>query len=69
MYKTLYDMGYSQSDLCVDVLMRPTRISPHQSGAARPCSTNPSGGARQGLTVRRLRITVCSADRVESLFF
>jgi hypothetical protein len=25
-------------DLCVNVLVRPTRISPRQSGAARPCS-------------------------------
>ena len=33
-----FDMGYSQSeatlDLCVNVLVRPTRISPRQSGAA-----------------------------------
>ena len=32
------DMGYSQSELlfnlCVNVLVRPTRISPRQSGAA-----------------------------------
>ena len=37
--------GYSQSDatldLCVNVLLlvRPTHISPRQSGAAGPCST------------------------------
>jgi hypothetical protein len=34
-------MGYSQSEfffnLCVHVLVRPTRISPRQSGAAGPC--------------------------------
>ena len=43
-------MGYSQSkltiELCVNGLMRPTRISPRQSGAAGPCV--PFGGARQG---------------------
>ena len=46
-----FPLGYSQSklvaDLCVDELVRPTRIPPRQSGAARPCST-PPGGARQG---------------------
>jgi hypothetical protein len=35
-------MGYSQQnttlDLCVNVLVRPTRISPRQSGAAGPRS-------------------------------
>ena len=44
-------MGYYQSkmvsDLCFNQLVRPTRIPPRQSGAARPCSS-PSGGARQG---------------------
>jgi hypothetical protein len=64
--------GYSQSELlfnlCVNVLVRPTRISPRQSGAAGPCSTLriPFGGARQG-PVCRLRTAVSSADRAESL--
>jgi len=45
--------GYSQPnatlDLCVNVLVRPMRISPRQSGAAGPCtSVVPFGGARQG---------------------
>ena len=31
-----------------DVLVRPTRISPRQSGAAGPRSTRPFGGARRG---------------------
>ena len=46
-----FAMGYLQSklvdDLCVNDIVRPTRIPPRQSGAARPCST-PPGGARQG---------------------
>ena len=46
-----FPLDYSQSklvaDLCVDELVRPTRIPPRQSGAARPCRT-PPGGARQG---------------------
>ena len=41
------DMGYSQSnailDLYVNILVPPTRISPRQSGAAGPCSKDPSG--------------------------
>ena len=45
------EMGYSKSklicDYCVNELVRPTRIPPRQSGAARPCST-PPGSARQG---------------------
>ena len=36
-------MGYLQSklvdDLCVNDIVRPTRIPPRQLGAARPCST------------------------------
>ena len=59
-------------DLCVNVLVRPMRISPRQSGATRPCSV-PLRGV-QGKTwptvqLRRLR-TYCSlqrAGRVESL--
>jgi hypothetical protein len=47
-------MGYSQSelfvDLCVNVtLVRPTRISPRQSGRGRRAMyLVPFGGARQG---------------------
>ena len=63
-----FEMGYLQSklvaDLCVDKLVRPTRISPRQSGAARPCSTLEGCEARPD---RRLRTAVCSADRAESL--
>ena len=40
----------SPSIFCVNMLVRPTHISPRQSGAARPCST-PPGGARQDMTV------------------
>ena len=44
-------MGYYLSKMvsafCFNQLVRPTRIPPRQSGAARPCSS-PSGGARQG---------------------
>ena len=65
---TDFDMGYSQSeffvDLCVNVLVRPTRISPRQSGAAGPCSTLRGCTARPD---RRLRTAVSSADRAESL--
>ena len=35
-------------DLCVNVLVRPTRISPRQSGAAGPCSTLQGCTARPG---------------------
>jgi hypothetical protein len=55
------DMGmdYSQPnatlDLYVNVLVRPTRISPRQSGAAGPCSTLRGCTARPGLSV-----TYCS---------
>ena len=56
------DMGYSQSkathDLCVNVLVRPMRISPLQSGAARPCSTLQGCTARPGSSV-----TYCSQQR------
>jgi hypothetical protein len=65
---TNFDMGYSRSeffvDLCVNVLVRPTRISPRQSGAAGPCSTTQGCTARPD---RRLRTAVSSADRAESL--
>ena len=51
--ETYFDMGYLQSKLtvdlsCVNVLVRPTRarVSPRQSGAARPCSKYPSGGVQ-----------------------
>ena len=51
--------GYSQSnatlDRCVNVLVRPTRISPRQSGAAGPCSTLRGCTARPGSSV-----TYCS---------
>ena len=47
-------MGYLQYKLsvafCVNVLVRPTRISPRQSGAARPCSTPPALRGVQGKT-------------------
>ena len=60
--------GYSQSnatlDLCVNVLVRPTRISPASQGPQG--RVVPFGGARQG-PVRRLRTAVSSADRAESL--
>ena len=64
---TNFDMGYSRSeffvDLCVNVLVRPTRISPRQSGAAGPCSTLRGCTARPD---RRLRTAVSSAgDRAE----
>jgi hypothetical protein len=65
-----FDMGYSQSeffvDLCVNVLVRPTRISPRQSGAAGPCSTTTLRGCT-ARPDRRLRTAVSSADRAESL--
>jgi len=57
-----FGMGYSQSnatlDLCVDVLVRPTRILPRQSGAAGPCSTLRGCTARPGSSV-----TYCSQQR------
>ena len=53
---TNFDMGYSRSeffvDLCVNVLVRPTRISPRQSGAAGPCSTTQGCTARPGRWLR-----------------
>jgi hypothetical protein len=56
---TDFGKGYSQShatlDLCVNVLVRPTRISPRQSGAAGPHSTLRGCAARPGLLV-----TYCS---------
>ena len=74
--ETYFDMGYLQSKLtvdlsCVNVLVRPTRarVSPRQSGAARPCvysSKYPSGGCKARID-RRLRTAVCSAGWVESL--
>jgi len=45
-------------DLCVNVLVRPTRISPRQSGAAGPCSTLRGCTARPGSSV-----TYCSQQR------
>ena len=54
-----FGKGYSQSnatlDLCVNVLVRPTRISPRQSGAAGPRSTLRGCAARPGASV-----TYCS---------
>jgi hypothetical protein len=51
--------GYLQQnatlDLCVNVLVRPTRISPRQSGAAGPRSTLRGCAARPGSSV-----TYCS---------
>jgi hypothetical protein len=62
-------MGYSHSefffDLCVNVLVRPTRISPRQSGAAGPCSTLRGCTARPGSSVTYTAVS--SADRAESL--
>ena len=50
-----FGKGYSQSefffDLCVNVLVRPTRISPRQSGAAGPRSTLRGCVARPGSSV------------------
>jgi hypothetical protein len=66
-------MGYSQSefflDLCVNVLVCPTRISPRQSGAAGPCSTlrGCTATARIVGHVLQSALTVSSADRAESL--
>ena len=66
--ETDFVTGYLQSkltvDLCVNVRVRPTRISPRQSGAAGPCSTLRGCTARPD---RRLRTAVSSADRAESL--
>ena len=60
--ETDFDMGYSQSefffDLCVNVLVRPTRISPRQSGAAGPRSTLRGCTARPGSSV-----TYCNEQR------
>ena len=62
--ETDFVTGYLQSkltvDLCVNVRVRPTRISPRQSGAAGPCSTLRGCTARPD---RRLRTAVSSADR------
>ena len=59
---TDFDMGYSQSeffvDLFVNVLVRPTRILPRQSGAAGPCSTLRGCTARPGASS-----TYCSQQR------
>jgi hypothetical protein len=67
---TDFDMGYSQSeffvDLCVNVLVRPTRISPRASQGPQGRRVVPFGCARQGPD-RRLRTAVSSADRAESL--
>jgi hypothetical protein len=53
-------------DLCVDVLVRPTRISPRQSGAAGPCSTLASGVRGEARIVGHV-LQSSSADRAESL--
>jgi hypothetical protein len=56
---TDFGKDYSQPnatlDLCVNVLVRPTRISPRQSGAAGPRSTLRGCAARPGSSV-----TYCS---------
>ena len=68
-------MGYLQSKLVADLLchppgvnqlVRPARIPPRQSEAARPCST-PPGGARQGPISGYVLQSVSSAGRAESL--
>jgi len=65
------DLGkdYSQPnatlDHCVNVLVRPTRILPRQSGAAGPRSTLRGCAARPGSSVTYLQSS--SADRAESL--
>jgi hypothetical protein len=66
---TDFGKDYSQTnatlDLCVNMLVRPTRISPRQSGPQG--RVVPFGGARRGPD-RRLRILQSSsADRAESL--
>ena len=69
------DLGkdYSQPnatlDHCVNVLVRPTRISPRQSGAAGPRSTLRGCAARPGslVTYRLYVLQSSSADRAESL--
>ena len=65
-----FGKGYSQSeffvDLCFNVLVRPTRISPRQSGAAGPCSKDPSGVHGKARIVGYV-LQSSSADRAESL--
>ena len=52
--------------ICVDVLVRPTRISPRQPGAAtRKASSTPPGGARQDLTAGYVLCSLQAAGRVE----
>ena len=46
-----YSQQYATLDLCVNVLVRPTRISPRQSGAAGPRSTLRGCAARPGSSV------------------
>jgi hypothetical protein len=59
------NMGNSQSkltvDLCVNVLVRPTRISPRQSGAAKAVK-HPSGGCK-ARPDRWLRTAICKQRR------
>ena len=63
-------MDYSQPnatlDLCVNVLVRPTRISPRQSGAAGPRSTLASGVRGKARFIGYV-LQSSSADRAESL--
>jgi hypothetical protein len=75
---TDFDMGYMylQSeffvDLCVNVLVRPTRIFRRARSRSQSVTEGPQGrvvpfgGARQGPD-RRSRTAVSSADRAESL--
>ena len=66
------DLGkdYSQTeffvDLCFNVLVRPTRISPRQPGAAGPRSKYPSGVRGKARYVGYV-LQSSSADRAESL--
>ena len=63
-------LRYSQTELlfnlCVNVLVRPTRISPRQSGAAGPCLVYPSGvyGKRPGSSVTRTAVQQRRPGRV-----
>ena len=58
-----------QTDRQTDRRVRPTRISPRQSGAARPCMyvVSTLRGCKARPDLGRLRTAVCSADRAESL--
>ena len=65
-----FGKGYSQTefsfDLCFNVLVRPTRISPRQSGAAGPRSTL-RGTVRGKARFVGYVLQSSSADRAESL--